>query len=439
VREQFLRALARLVIAVFYRNVDELGAHDVPGRGPILWVANHPNGLVDPILMAACLPRVPRFLAKSTLWDNPMVRPLLQLARSIPVCRQQDGAVDPGDNERTFAQCRAELAAGSAVAVFPEGISYHEPELQPLKTGAARIALGAEAEHGPLGLHIVPVGLTFERKFQFRSRALLQVGNPIDVSAFRTPQGARDREAVRELTLAIDAGLREVTLNFSSWEEAALVAQAAEVFAGGRGRLALRELAPLGRRFAEGYAALSRRDPARVARVVEVLRGYVDDLEREGLTDPEVRSDWHHARRRGLLRLLGLFAQAPLAAFGLLANFAPYQLVRRIARRVEHEPDQPASFKLLSSLVLYPLTWLGLGCFGQRSAGPWGGVLLVVGAPLCGWIAVRFLERAEGLLRATRAWLALARDPARFARLHARRESLKRDVLALERELASGA
>jgi hypothetical protein len=65
-------------------------------------------------------------------------------------------------------------------------------------------------------------------------------------------------------------------------------------------------------------------------------------------------------------------------------------------------------------------------------------VLLAVGAPLCGWIAVRFLERAEGLLRSTRAWLALARDRERFARLHTRRESLKRDVLELARELASG-
>ena len=60
--------------------------------------------------MVACLERLPRFLAKSTLWSNPLVRPLLQLARSIPVHRHQDGAVDPRDNERALAHCRAELA-----------------------------------------------------------------------------------------------------------------------------------------------------------------------------------------------------------------------------------------------------------------------------------------------------------------------------------------
>jgi len=427
-----VRGLARLVIGVFYRSVDEVGVRELAAGGPILWVANHPNGLVDPILMVACLPRVPRFLAKSTLWANPLVRPLLQLARSIPVYRHQDGAVDPSDNERTFAQCRSELAAGAAVALFPEGISYHEPELQPLKTGAARIALGAEAEHGPLGLRIVPVGLLFEHKFQFRSRALLQVGRPIAVSAFRDSD---ERGAVRALTETIGAGLRDVTLNFSSWDDAALVAQAAEVFAGGAGPLALRDLAPLGRRFAEGYAALSQRDPQRVTAVVEALRSYVRDLEREGLTDRELRSDWRRARRRGLMRLLGLFALAPLAFLGALANFAPYQLVRRIARRVEHEPDQPASFKLLSSLVLYPLTWLALACLGGRLAGIGGGVALLLAGPICGWIAVRFSERAAGLVRGTRAWLALSRDPERFAELRSRRESLRLQVLELAREL----
>jgi hypothetical protein len=379
---------------------------------------------------------MPRFLAKSTLWNNPVVRPLLALAQSIPVHRQQDGAVDPRENERTFERCRAELAAGSAVAVFPEGVSHHEPELQPLKTGAARIALGAEAERGPLGLRIVPIGLTFEQKFRFRSRALLTVGPPIETP--RSAAGAGDREAVLRLTDSIDAGLREVTSNFRSWEEAALVAQAVEVFAGGSGPLALHELAPLGRRFAAAYAALVQRDPARVAALVEELRGYVAELEREGLSDRLVRADWLRARRRGLARLLGLFAQAPLAGIGALLNVLPYQLVRRIARRVEHEPDQPATFKLLASLVLYPLTWLVEASLGARLGGSGFGCALALAGPLGGWFAVRFSERAGGLARAARAWLKLSREPARFASLRARRESLQREVLALERELSPG-
>lgn len=171
--------LTRVLSAVFFRSVEVVGAEKIPASGALLYVANHGNSLVDPMLLLAQLPRPARFLAKHTLWSNPAVRPLLELAGAIPVYRRQDGA-EGGDNDATFAACFAALGAGGAIALFPEGISYHAPKLQPLKTGAARIALGAERTHGPLGLRIVPVGLTFEDKAEFRSRALIVVGDPLD-------------------------------------------------------------------------------------------------------------------------------------------------------------------------------------------------------------------------------------------------------------------
>jgi 1-acyl-sn-glycerol-3-phosphate acyltransferase len=434
-RERSLRALARLSVGVFYRSVDVLEAERVPASGPLLLVANHPNGLVDPIVIAAHLERMPRFLAKSTLWRNPVLWPLLELARVIPVYRHLDGKVDPRENERSFERCRAELAAGAAVALFPEGISYHRPELQPLKTGAARIALGAEAEHGPLGLRIVPLGLTFERKHEFRSRALLQVGAPIEVAPFATPEGAADRDAVRRLTQAIDAGLREVTLNFASWEEAARVQQAAEVFAGNPGPLALGERVPLQRRFVAGYGALVERAPERVHPVVQSLRAYQEELARAGLTDRQVRATWRGARRGALARLIVLAALAPLAAVGALLNWIPYQLVRRIARAVEHEPDQPAAFKLLASLILYPITWAAEAWLAARFVGAGFACWIASLGPLGGWVAMRFLEEASGLARAARAWWTVRRDPARVAGLQQRRAALQAQVTALAREV----
>ena len=162
--------LARVLARVFYRSVEVHGAERIPLQGPLLFVANHANSLVDPLLLIALLPRRVRFLAKSTLWNNPAVMPLLRLSGAIPVYRQQDGS-DMSRNRDTFVRCHDELADGGSIALFPEGISHHEAELQPLKTGAARIALGAERDRGPLGIRIVPVGLTFEEKGRFRSRA----------------------------------------------------------------------------------------------------------------------------------------------------------------------------------------------------------------------------------------------------------------------------
>src|SRR5262245_24632349 len=211
------RALARVLLAVFFRSAEVQGIERVPSSGPVLFVANHGNGLVDPMVLVALLPRLPRFLAKHTLWSNPAVRPLLELAGAVPVYRAQEG--DTARNQETFARCFAELRGGGAVALFPEGVSHDQPALQPLRTGAARIALGAAAS-GP-SLVILPIGLTFDDKRTFRSRLLLCVGEPIPVAG----ESADDAEAVRALTDAIDAGLRAVTLNTDSWHTARLLAR----------------------------------------------------------------------------------------------------------------------------------------------------------------------------------------------------------------------
>src|SRR4029077_3893194 len=114
-----------------------------------------------------------RFLAKGTLFRNPFTRLAMDAFGSIPIHRAQESGARAGDasrNDESFARCRAELAAGGALALFPEGVSHSDPQLRPLKTGAARIALSAEAEHdGRLGAVLVPVGLHYDRKARFRS------------------------------------------------------------------------------------------------------------------------------------------------------------------------------------------------------------------------------------------------------------------------------
>src|ERR1019366_5033659 len=67
-------------------------------------------------------------------------------------------------NESSFRTCRRLLAQRGQVALFPEGISHDESMLQPLKTGAARIALGAAVDDGVPGVVVVPVGLSYDAK-----------------------------------------------------------------------------------------------------------------------------------------------------------------------------------------------------------------------------------------------------------------------------------
>jgi glycerol-3-phosphate O-acyltransferase/dihydroxyacetone phosphate acyltransferase len=73
------------------------------------------------------------------------------------------------------------LSAGGAVGIFPEGGSHDRTELLPLKAGVAIMALGALAADPDSGLKIVPCGMNYFHAHKFRSRAVVEFGNPIDV------------------------------------------------------------------------------------------------------------------------------------------------------------------------------------------------------------------------------------------------------------------
>ena len=144
-----VRRLAEALVRLYYPKRVVEGGERIPTGKPLVFLVNHPNGLLDPLVLRVSTGRAARFLAKSTLFGNPFGRLAMDAFGSIPIYRAQEAGGRAGDasrNDESFARCRAELATGGALALFPEGTSHSDPQLRPLKTGAARIALSAEAE-----------------------------------------------------------------------------------------------------------------------------------------------------------------------------------------------------------------------------------------------------------------------------------------------------
>lgn len=192
--DQALDALAWLVSRGLFRTVDVTGAARIPADRPRIVVANHFNGLVDAMLLAVIVRGLPRFVAKATLWRSPVLRPLLALAGLVPVTRPEDhdGRVD---NAALFSRAHDLLRRGATIAIFPEGTTHDRLELQRVRTGAARIALGAR-DAGVERIVIVPIGLTFDDKLALRSRVLARVGQPIDVDRWVTQHAPAARSGV---------------------------------------------------------------------------------------------------------------------------------------------------------------------------------------------------------------------------------------------------
>jgi 1-acyl-sn-glycerol-3-phosphate acyltransferase len=434
----------RLVLKVFFREVEVAGAGRIPLDRPLVLVANHVNGLIDPLLLIGPLPLrpPPRFLAKSTLWKNPLVRPFLDLAGAIPVYRRQDEGTDPAKNAETFTRSHELLAKGGALALFPEGTSHSDPALKPLKTGAARIVLEAERKFPGTGTRIVPVGLLFDGKQTFRSRALVQVGEPID-PAPEIALEAGDPEtaiaAARALTARIDAELQAVTLNYETWEDARLIARAADLYRH-RGfelpsRGSLEEGYAFRRAFLEGYRDLRESHPEKVAAAAGCVREYDHLLEAFGLRDDQVGAAYPPSpvlrfAGRSLLRLL---VHLPLAAIGTLLNYPVYRLIGEIVQRVLRLPaDQTATYKVFGALLLFPLAWIGEGFLAGHylggNLGGWIGAAVALLAPPTGYLALLFHDRRAIFWHEARAYLLLRTRRRLAAELKGRRDAVLRQV-----------
>ncbi len=203
-----LRWVAGIMLHWFYSDIELVGAENVPSSGSVLIAVNHPNALVDSLIVAWLVPRRVTMTAKATLIENPLIAFVFRIAGVVPLRRAADekarngAAADRSRNARSFREIVDVLKRGGAVLIFPEGKSNSEERLAPLKSGLARVALQARRE-GVKNLSILPLGLTFEDKGAPGSRVRAQATAPIPVDAW-------PGDDARDLTTAIGARLGNV-------------------------------------------------------------------------------------------------------------------------------------------------------------------------------------------------------------------------------------
>ncbi|WP_246139448.1 lysophospholipid acyltransferase family protein [Phaeobacter marinintestinus] len=420
---------------MFYRQVDVVGLHNLPTSGPVVVVANHTNSLVDGAMVSGFLPRIPRLIVASTIWAYKPLIPIMNMAGVIPIHRRSEIAGSAQKNRSTFAATTDLLAAGGMISVFPEGESHDEPRVKPLKSGTARLALRAHAEAPSPGVSIVPIGLSYDAKGRFRSRALMELGTPIPVASFvdRSSEAA----STRALTQAIHSAMLDVTQNYENRDLARLVGRAAELWETPHPTLsdqpALVITAERRRDFVQRYNWLRAEHPKQTAAAWASFAAYDAALRKNSMRDVHIgaeasASDW---RRFLMSSAGGLLLLFPVAVVGTVLNLLSFGVVKTMALR--RDPDQRATWQVFPTIALAPFFWCLQGLLAGLCFGWVVGLVTLISGPAALPVTLNVSDRATRWLHDVRAWRKLSKDKA----LQGCLQAMRKDALQQLEDLAT--
>lgn len=304
--------------------------------------------------------RVPRFIARDVIWNYPVVRSVLNWVGAIPVHKSEDGG--PSSNDQMFRSTYGALGEKDLVTIFPEGITVDDPRIAHIKTGSARIALGARAT-GVENIMLLSAGIHYENKAALRSKVFIDIGYPIDLDEWVSlniapgePQDASNRDAVVSLTTEMEQHLRWAAPDFEDWVTARNLSAAADVAL----RHAVGSKAPIGHGDRERLARLLDDAPDEQKKaVVETMEVYQTELDALGFSDEMfvtgLRTKWAFTWNIVKDIVVGLLL-LPFAVVGLVVNAIPMTLVWLIGR-LRVDDAVMATMKPLGALFVFLITW----------------------------------------------------------------------------------
>ncbi|CCE79402.1 Piso0_001462 [Millerozyma farinosa CBS 7064] len=266
------------------------------------------------------------------------------------------------------------LSKGHCIGIFPEGGSHDRTDLLPLKAGVAIMALGAMEHYPDCNIKIVPCGMNYFNAHKFRSRAVVEFGDPIEISrelVERYSNPETNREAVKELLDTVSDGLKAVTVTCTDYETLMVVQAARRLYSGNFSQyLPLPLVVEMNRRLVLGYQTFKNEESVKTLK--EKILKYNDKLKHLYLPDHHVEDcDETHKLRVVpilVLRIMKLIFLMLCALPGAVLFSPVFFLSKRISQQKQKTAlanstvkikgnDVVATWKILISLGFAPLLY----------------------------------------------------------------------------------
>ncbi|RDB05523.1 lysophospholipid acyltransferase family protein [Runella aurantiaca] len=430
-----LKFVFTVTLRLFFRRFQVHGLEKLrKAKGPLILAVNHPNTFMDPLIVATLMPQRVAFIANGGIF-NRLTRPVFKYFHVIPVYRKKDTSdvpLSPAElNKMTFQRCYDYLKAKGTILIFPEGTSEIERRLRELKTGTARIALGAEYENNfQLGLQILPIGLNYSDPTRFRSDVFINVGNPIALAGFKEKYNSESFETVEELTDLIQQRMAETVIITEDEEEDTLVKQVEILY---KNQLfeelvldskAQKDEFDLIKQIVTAVRYFEQHRPALFKSMQVKMSNYLDTLHKLRLSDEIFTQTQHlsrHLRSTVSLLILGL----PVYLFGLFFNYLPYILPSKITPLISKDISYRAPLMMTLGIFTFPLFYgLQLWIFQAIFQLPWLTIGLAICLPLSGFFVLWYWGRVTRLSHVWHAIRLFRRKPTLMQTLSSERTAI---------------
>ncbi|CAI5712116.1 unnamed protein product [Hyaloperonospora brassicae] len=440
----------RLLLHTYFRKIVLYGVDNFPRKGPVILCSNHPNMLVDAVLVMTEVVRIgrsPYVWAKGSLFSHPIAAFVLRKFGAVPVYRPRRSEATLADvdsdkspeeleaaNRAMFEHTWHVLAGGNVMVLFPEGTSYTAPKMLSLRTGVMRVATGF-AKHYDQSIPIVPLGLNYFNKDRFRSQMTLDFGpcmtiTPAMVHSDEFQQN--EHSEVKRLTLELEKRMHGLTLNASGFSTIDAARMMRRLYLNVPGSIdANKEV-----RLTQCIINMLEEEPQddeqkeRMGTIQAKVLRYKEQLDKLRLKDQEV--NLAVPKDQSLVRLfvertMYLLVLLPLATPGLLLNF-PYYFIGMKINSYAGFVESKSMLKIFAAGVLVPLHWLVLIVATWYIFGASYAFTLAVGLPLLLHSHIRVLEEGRSVVETIYFLYNITAHADQVAVLRKEREELAKEV-----------
>lgn len=220
---KIVRFYVKLGLVSYFKKIQVYGRENIPKKQPILFVSNHRNGLIDPILIAITSGRIHNYLTRASAFKNPIANFLLRSIKMIPIYRIRDGIDSIQKNQAIFEACFTAFDKKETVVIFPEGNHGLYRRLRPLTKGFARIAFGYIDKYSKKDLILVPVGINYSDMQDKGSAVSIYYGEPI--SAYDYYDTKDENEAMEHLKNEVSTVLQKLSTHIDETKDHKTVEQ----------------------------------------------------------------------------------------------------------------------------------------------------------------------------------------------------------------------